>query len=287
MGRLIAEITLFTYDRARHERKQGALWIMQAAMDVQMRAEDILSCALDIGEHMLNSNAEVYRVEETISRVCYAYGMERVDAFAIPNSIVVTLTPKDGRPVTQTRRIKTASTNLDRVEHLNQLSREICRTTPEPEEVRRRVAEITQDKKQSIWWTLGANIISTSGFSAFFGGSWRDVIAAGFAGLIVTILQKFMKVRSSNVLYNVILSAVTGACAYFSVKWGLADNVDKIVIGGIMLFIPGMEMTNGIRDMMWGDIFAGLSHLCEAIIIAVGIAVGAAGTVAILGGLLG
>ena len=69
-------------------------------------------------------------------------------------------------------------------------------------------------------------------------------------------------------------------------RWGWADNVDKIVIGGIMLFIPGMEMTNGIRDMMWGDIYAGLSHLCEAIIIAIGIAVGAAGAVAILGGLL-
>lgn len=269
------------------KEEQGALDTMQAAADAQTRTEEILSCALDIGEHMLNSNAEVYRVEETISRVCRAYGMERVDAFAIPNSIVVTVTPAQGSPVTQTRRIMSASTNLDMVEHLNQLSRDVCRTKPEPGDVRRRVQKIVSAQKTTIWWTLAANIISTAGFSAFFGGSWRDVIAAGFAGLIVTILQKFMKVRSSNVLYNVILSAITGACAYFSVKWGLADNVDKIVIGGIMLFIPGMEMTNGIRDMMWGDIFAGLSHLCEAIIIAVGIAVGAAGTVAILGGLLG
>ena len=269
------------------KEEQGALDTMQAAADAQTRTEEILSCALDIGEHMLNSNAEVYRVEETISRVCRAYGMERVDAFAIPNSIVVTVTPAQGSPVTQTRRIMSASTNLDMVEHLNQLSRDVCRTKPEPSDVRRRVQKIVSARKTTIWWILAANIISTAGFSAFFGGSWRDVIAAGFAGLIVTILQKFMKVRSSNVLYNVILSAITGACAYFSVKWGLADNVDKIVIGGIMLFIPGMEMTNGIRDMMWGDIFAGLSHLCEAIIIAVGIAVGAAGTVAILGGLLG
>jgi len=269
------------------KEEQGALDTMQEAADAQTRTEEILSCALDIGEHMLNSNAEVYRVEETISRVCRAYGMERVDAFAIPNSIVVTVTPAQGSPVTQTRRIMSASTNLDMVEHLNQLSRDVCRTKPEPSDVRRRVQKIVSARKTTIWWILAANIISTAGFSAFFGGSWRDVIAAGFAGLIVTILQKFMKVRSSNVLYNVILSAITGACAYFSVKWGLADNVDKIVIGGIMLFIPGMEMTNGIRDMMWGDIFAGLSHLCEAIIIAVGIAVGAAGTVAILGGLLG
>lgn len=254
-------------------------------VDTQRRIEDILSCALDIGEHMLNSNAEVYRVEETISRVCLAYGAKRVDAFAIPNSIVVTFTPEQGSPVTQTRRIRSAATNLDRVDQLNQLSRDICRATPDPGEVRRCVAEITADKKISWLWTLAANVISTAGFSAFFGGSWRDVLAAGFAGFVVTILQRFWRVRSSNVLYNVILSAITGACAFLCVKLGLADNVDKIVIGGIMLFIPGMEMTNGIRDLMWGDIFAGLSHLCEAIIIAVGIAVGAAGMVAILGGI--
>ncbi len=253
--------------------------------DTRARNEDILSCALDIGEHMLNSNAEVYRVEETISRICMAYGAKRVDAFAIPNSIVVTMTPKQGSPVTQTRRIKAASTNLDRVDKLNQLSRDICRTKPEPEEVRARVAKIIENHGSDLWWTLGANVISTAGFSAFFGGSWRDVVAAGAAGLIVTVLQRFFKVRSSNVLYNIILSAVIGVCAFASVHLGIADNIDKIVIGGIMLFIPGMEMTNGIRDLMWGDIFAGLSHLCEAIMIALGIAVGAAGTVAILGGI--
>ena len=52
---------------------------MQPAVDTQMRTEEILTCALDIGENMLNSNAEVYRVEETITHVCRAYGMERVD----------------------------------------------------------------------------------------------------------------------------------------------------------------------------------------------------------------
>lgn len=253
-------------------------------MDVQRRTEDILSCALDIGEHMLNSSAEVYRVEETISRICKAYGMTRVDAFAIPNCIIVTVHPAGGRPVTQTRRIVNVSTNLDRVDYLNQLSRDICRTTPEPMEVRRHISEITSERQESWLWILTANVISTAGFSAFFGGSWRDVLAASFAGIVVTFLQRCFKVRSNNVLYNVILSAVIGILAFLSVRYGLADNVDMIVIGGIMLFIPGMELTNGIRDLMWGDIFAGLSHLCEAIIIAVGIAVGAAGMVAILRG---
>ena len=35
--------------------EQGALETMQAAAEAQKRTEEILSCALDIGEHMLNS----------------------------------------------------------------------------------------------------------------------------------------------------------------------------------------------------------------------------------------
>lgn len=247
--------------------------------------ERVLSCALDVGEQMLNSNAEIYRVEETVSRICMVYGAKRVDVFAIPNSIVATITPVEGCPVTQTRRVRSASTDLERVDQLNQLSRDICRNTPSPEAVTARVQDIVKRSEKGFMWSMAANVLSTAGFSAFFGGSWRDVLAAGGIGFLVSLLQRSFRIRSSNVLYNTVLSAVIGICAFFSVYVGLADNIDRIVIGGIMLFIPGMELTNGIRDLMWGDIFAGLSHLCEAIILALGIAVGAAGTVAILGGL--
>ena len=38
--------------------------------------KNILSLALDIGERMLKSGAEVARVEDTVSRICQAYGAD-------------------------------------------------------------------------------------------------------------------------------------------------------------------------------------------------------------------
>ena len=48
---------------------------------------EYLSCAMDIGEQMLISGAEVHRAEESIRRMCTAFGAERVDIFIITSSM--------------------------------------------------------------------------------------------------------------------------------------------------------------------------------------------------------
>ena len=58
--------------------------------------ENLFSCAMDIGEQMLISGGEVHRVEESVTRICNAFGAVRVDVFIITSSMVVTVHTKDG-----------------------------------------------------------------------------------------------------------------------------------------------------------------------------------------------
>ncbi len=51
---------------------------------------------------------------------------------------------------------------------------------------------------------------------------------------------------------------------------------DEIIIGSIMLLVPGLVITNAIRDTIAGDLLSGLSRTLEAIMIAGAIAIGAA-----------
>ena len=81
-------------------------------MDTQARREAALACILDLGELLLTSGAEVMRVEDTVARLCAAYGFETTDVFTITSSIVVTARAPDGRVLTQTRRIRERSTDL-------------------------------------------------------------------------------------------------------------------------------------------------------------------------------
>ena len=49
--------------------------------------EDIAFIALEIGEHIQRSGGEISRVEDTIKRICKAYGAIHVDAFALTSII--------------------------------------------------------------------------------------------------------------------------------------------------------------------------------------------------------
>ena len=55
------------------------------------RANEYLYQVLEIGQDMLQSGGEVSRVEDSIRRLCLAFGAERADVFTITSSIVVTI----------------------------------------------------------------------------------------------------------------------------------------------------------------------------------------------------
>ena len=88
--------------------------------------ENLLNCAMDIGEQMLLSGAEVHRVEESIKRMCSSFGAKRTDVFIITSSMVVSVFTDDDKSYTQTRRILNSSTDYEKLHKLNELSRKIC-----------------------------------------------------------------------------------------------------------------------------------------------------------------
>ena len=65
-----------------------------------------------------------------------------------------------------------------------------------------------------------------------------------------------------------------------------ASMVDTIMIGNIMLLIPGVLLTNSFRDFISGDMISGLLHFSEAIITAVGVAGGFIIAIILTGGSL-
>ena len=96
----------------------------------QLTGEEVLTCAINIGEQLLMSGAEISRVEDTIRRICAAYGIRQSHIFSIASCIIVTLETKDHKWITQTRRILSYGTDMWKLDRLNNLSRLICSTKP-------------------------------------------------------------------------------------------------------------------------------------------------------------
>ena len=51
---------------------------------------------------------------------------------------------------------------------------------------------------------------------------------------------------------------------------------DKIIIGSIMLLVPGLALANAMRDFISSDTVTGISRATEAILVATGLAIGVA-----------
>ena len=88
------------------------------------------------------------------------------------------------------------------------------------------------------------------------------------------------------IVFYVFCSLCSGIVSILLCKIGLGLNMDKIMIGEVMLLIPGIAMTNSIRDMLLGDTMSGILRLCEALLMAISIALGFGISIILLGGIL-
>lgn len=246
--------------------------------------KEILSIALDVGERMLKCGAEVSKVEQAISIICESYGVKYKEVFAM-NSLIVATLRDDNDSVTESRRINHREIDLKQLEKLNDLSRKICKDNVSRKKVLSKINECKKKKNGKII-AIG-QILAASSFTLFFGGNISDSIVSAFIALIIYFLNKYSnKNKINDLIINFLNSFVIGAIAIVLTKIGIGNNFDKIIIGNIMLLIPGLSMFISINDIFKGDILSGLGRFTEGIFLALTIAAGVGLSLLMLGGII-
>lgn len=237
--------------------------------------EKLISCILDIGEQMLICGAEVHRVEESIERMCYAYGAERVDIFTITTSMIATVSTSDGKKYSDTRRIKKAYTDFEKMHRLNTLSRKICEKKPDFKEIETELKSIALSHTYPLWLEVICYAVIAAAFTLFFGGNLKEAVVSLLIGTIVRFaLLINEKTVGSKIFGKFLSSAVASALAFLAVTAGFITSPDTVIIGNIMTLIPGVGLTNALRDIFTGDSIAGLLRSIEAVLSGVAIAAG-------------
>lgn len=247
--------------------------------------EKLLSYAMDIGEQMLKSGAEVYRVEESVHRMCRAFGFVKTDVFTSTNSMIVTVEAEDGNPLTQSRRILSISSDFEKLHRLNKLSRKICEKHISGEEIESELNWVVSRKVYPFWLECLAYAVIAGAFTLFFGGNIIEMAVSFFVGATVRFAILLSDKTVNNKMFSKFFSALIATLlAFVAVKTNIIGSVDKVIIGNIMSLIPGIGLTNALRDLFTGDSIAGLLRSIEAVLTALAIAAGYF-VVAVLGGI--
>ncbi len=247
--------------------------------------EMLLSSIMDMGELLLTSGAEVLRVEDTLTRLCRAYGFQRADVFTITSSILLTVHHDDGRVFTQSRRITSRNTDLQKVAKVNALSRQLCEAPLPVSQLQEKVQKIRSSKAVPTWAQCMAYAAISGIFSVFFGGSFSDGIAACISGVFMFFFLCFAeRLHLNSIFQSALVSALTAFVVVGLVQLGIGSSAESITIGNIMLLIPGVSFTTSLRDLINGDTLSGLTGLAEAVIKAMAIAMGFAVVLLLIGG---
>lgn len=226
---------------------------------------DVARLSLDAAKLMLASGAETSRVEETVQRIGAALGIE-VESVATPTGI--TVSAGGDRPVTRIARIHRRSIDLSRVAAVNALSRSLEAGEIGLQGAARRLKELAvQPPLYSARAKLVAQGLATAGFAALVGGGPRELLPAFLSGLLVRALD----VRLSplppflSVFFTALLA--TGWAALSTILFpGVSGN--KLVLAGVIPLLPGLALTNAVRDLMGGELLAGVARGAEAILTA-------------------
>ena len=240
-----------------------------------MKTEELLSFALDIGEEMLLCGAEIHRVEECIDRIGKAYRAQRTDVFAVNSVIIVTLVSENGESATLTRRIRQSSVDLERLDRFNSLSREICATRPEADWIREKIAALRVQKTrypQKI--RFFAYLLIAFSFAMFFEGSWKEAVLSAAVAALLYFFQRFQEKMAWNPLLVSLVSSFYMCVLSMLFARIFSQPVERIIIGNIMILIPGVALTTSLRDMVVGDSISGLLRFFEACMSALAIAGG-------------
>ena len=204
--------------------------------------EQLVDASLEIGKALLLAGGEVTRVEDTITRILHAYGMREIGVFTITSLIEVTACTPDGDEIVKARRIAGSyATDLDRVERLNALSREICAQCPPPQTLAARIEAIRRPRTEAAWISYAGAVLTACSFAVFFGGSAADIPAAAILACLICWMDRrgFYK-KANQLLFYLLCSMLTGflgcvpiiisACSKAAADTGISLGGTSIII---------------------------------------------------------
>jgi len=274
--------------------------------------EQALQLATEAGHILLENGAEISRVEETMTCIASAYGIEDESFFVLSNGIIAT-----GQHYARAEFIPIKGTQLAKVVEVNQLSRDVTAGErgneldvdmsqvvstyqrinvstiltnsrnntfkPMPVETLRQRIQAIRTMPGKVWWEMVLGIaLGVSSFSILFGGSLVDAMATLVSGVLLGLFMTFVSPHLSRLMGNVAGGLVGGLLCILLYRLavgieGLPQlHLANMIIGTIIALVPGVPFTNGMRDLANEDYIAGTTRLTDAFLAFLCIALGVA-----------
>lgn len=240
----------------------------------------LVDLAVLAGELMMVSGAETQRTEDIMLRILNTAHLPRADAFVLTTGLTLTLTYDPSHTITVTRRVSGVSTNLGRVYEVNRISRAFCGGELTLDEATEQLKAVRQFHLYSDPLKIFGGALTSGAFSYMFGGTVADALAAMICGFVLMLMLPMLQARLNRAFVTTALASLAMALAATTLDflcntyWGIEIQSQYIIVGAMMPVVPGVAITNAIRDMLQGDYISACARMMDAFLTAASVAVG-------------
>ena len=240
--------------------------------------ERVLKLALTTGRILLTNGAETYRVEDTVKRMIESRGMKHVNVFVIPTGIFVSTFDKD-QNFSLLERVNPSGIDLEVIDRTNDLSRKFTSSDMTIDHAEQALNNILKTPTYGNWMRYFFSGMAGGFFVFLFGGNFNEFIIAYFASfLTVIIYEKLTHYELNFFIKNILSGSFVALTGLLFIKLAtlcqLNAHLNYMIIGPLMTLVPGVTLTNGIRDLISGELLSGSAKIMEALFFAIALAFG-------------
>lgn len=240
-----------------------------------MQAELAIDAASLAAQTILECSGEIYRAEETAIRICGAFGLE-AEIICFPTGYTLHAVQPDGTGLTRIKRVRDRNIHLRMLDEVNRISRRCCDGELDAQSALEALRSLRSGAAPRGRLKVAAFAVAAGFFSVMFGGGLLEFLLSAAAGALAqAIIPLLVRLRAPSTLMTLFSAFAASVCALALIAlFGGAQ--EPIITGAIMPLLPGLAVTNAVRDTMRGDLVGGMARTTESLLSAILIAAGVA-----------
>lgn len=263
---------------------------LKKSLDSEIDVKKVVDIALEAGRILLKNGAEIFRVEETITRICHRFHVEHVDIFTLSHGIFISAENGLEEAYTKVKHVPLSAPHLGIVAEANDLSREISSGYVSMEEAVERLKEIDRIPPKKDYFQILAAGVGSGFFGYLLGATALESMIAFCIGCILYMwVLAGKKHNMSKIIINIVGGVIITALAICAKHVPIFGEVkmEGMIIGSIMPLVPGVAFVNAIRDIADSDFLSGTVRMIDAILVFVYIAIGVGFTLSVYNNMIG
>jgi len=232
--------------------------------------------AMLAGTIMLRGGAETNRVEDTMERILATSDVATTEVLVLSTALMLTIDDPSISAISKMQRISSRGTNIGNICEVNQLSRQYCSGEISLDEMYDALKLLKETNRYPEWLCHVCTMLTVVMFTLLLGGKTTEALLSVASAVVLVVFQILVsKLQLNQFMFHM----ASLACATFFVTalvggFSIPCNLELIIAGTAMPSLPGVAITNAIRDTLHGDYISGSARVMEAFVRAISCAVG-------------